>query len=101
MSACEFNSLLGRYHDGELPSGQRRQLEEHLPGCAPCTGELDHLQQMSQSLRSGAADTFPRASNDFLFRLQALAPNVERTMIVRFVTRLTAAAAAILVLATV
>jgi anti-sigma factor RsiW len=97
MVGCEFNAMLGRYHDGELPIGKRAQFEQHLPACADCSAELEQMQSISQTLRAGIR---PRASADFLSRLESLASNVEDVMIMRFVRRLTAAAAAILVGAT-
>ncbi len=36
MIPCEFNSMLGRYHDGELTDAQRRQVDNHLRDCPPC-----------------------------------------------------------------
>lgn len=100
MVPCEFNTMLGRYHDGELTGAQRGQLEDHLHDCPPCAAELEQMQAMSLALRSGAAEVMPRASADFLARLQSLTSNVESLKIIRFVTRLTAAAAAILIAAT-
>jgi anti-sigma factor RsiW len=97
MNVCEFNSLLGRYHDGELPSAQRTRLEQHLPGCGECSTELEQLQMIAQTLRAGVR---PRASAQFMARLESLGANVEDVIIMRFVRRLTAAAAAILVGAT-
>lgn len=101
MIPCEYNSMLGRYHDGELTGAQRRQLEHHLGDCPPCSAELEQMQAMSHALRCGAAEIMPRASGEFLARLQSLGSNVESLKIIRFATRLTAAAAAILVAATI
>jgi anti-sigma factor RsiW len=98
---CEFNILLSRYHDRELTETERTQVANHLRGCPSCAAELEQLQILSQSLRTGIADVMPRASAEFLARLEGLAPMVERQTVLRFVTRLTAAAAAILVAATV
>jgi len=97
MLTCELHITLGRYHDGELAAPQRRGMEEHLRECRQCAAELEQMRLISQTVRAGVAEVRPRASEDFLARLAALAPNVERQTVLRFVTRLTAAAAAILV----
>ena len=98
MSPCEFNELLTRYYDGELPLAQRRDFEAHLAACVPCSDELEQLGALSRSLRSMPTI---HADSQFLARLDALADRVEDVGIVRFVLRLTAAAAAILMVASV
>ena len=47
---------LAAYHDGELPSGRRQQVEEHLKDCQTCRAELDALQGLSSLLK---ADPLP------------------------------------------
>jgi anti-sigma factor RsiW len=98
MVPCEFNSMLGRYHDGELSAGERPAFEAHLPGCVPCTSELGQLRSMTMTLR---AEQMPRATREFVARLESLASNIEDMSILRFARRLTAVAAAILVAATI
>jgi anti-sigma factor RsiW len=97
MNACEFNSMLGRYHDGELSAGQYAQFEQHLAGCGECPAELEQLRAISRALR---AESMPHATAMFMARLESMASNVEDVTVVRFVRRLTAAAAAILLAAT-
>jgi anti-sigma factor RsiW len=94
---CELNNLLGRYHDGELSAGDRLRFEQHLGDCPPCARELEQMRGISQVLRAG---TVPRASAEFIKRLESLASNVEDVTVIRFVRRLTAAAAAVLLFAT-
>ncbi len=96
--ACEFENLLSRYHDGELPQAQRVRVESHLPDCANCTVELEQLVAISHSLQGAV---LPKASPAFLARLEALAGRVEDNSAFRFVLRLTAAAAAVILVATV
>ena len=98
MSSCEFDDLLTRYYDGELPSAQRRDFESHLARCLPCSGELEQFRALSRSLRS--APTI-HADSQFMARLEGLAERVDDVGVMRFVTRLTAAAAAILLAASV
>ncbi len=100
MSECEFSKMLSRFHDSELLPEQGRIVETHLRDCAVCSAELEQLQIMSQSLRAQAVAN-PKASSQFLARLDALADGVEDRVIYRFVMRLTAAAAAVLLAATV
>ena len=97
MSSCEMNNWLGRYHDGRLSLAQAEQFERHLADCAVCPSELQQLRLISQTLRS--AD-LPKASPAFIARLEALSENIPDAMVWRFATRLTAAAAAILIAAT-
>jgi anti-sigma factor RsiW len=44
--------LLGPYHDGELPEGMRRLVEEHVSTCARCRAELSQLEALSRMLAS-------------------------------------------------
>ncbi len=97
MSSCEFDNQAGLYHDGELPPDQRAEFERHLGDCAACTAQLRYLQAFAQSLR---AMPRPTTSVQFMARLEALAEQVQETTVWRFAIRLTAAAVAILVLAT-
>jgi hypothetical protein len=58
-------ALLSPYIDGELPAGERAQLEAHLATCAACRGERDELLFASRlaarlSLPDGAPAPFPR-----------------------------------------
>ena len=52
---------LSEYLDGELPEGDRRQLEAHLAGCADCTGVLDELRWVVG--RARALDDRPPATD--------------------------------------
>ena len=97
MSSCEMNHWLGRYHDGQLSAAQIAQFEAHLADCAVCPAELEQLRRISRTLRSAVP---LRASPEFVVRLEALSEDVPDALVWRFATRLTAAAAAILVVAT-
>ncbi|HZL37809.1 MAG TPA: anti-sigma factor [Tepidisphaeraceae bacterium] len=93
---CEYNALVGRYYDGELPSEPRRAFEQHLADCAPCSADLNQLQGISRMLRSARiADGSP----EFVGRMQGLSHHLEEYRIVTFARRLSAVAAAILVAA--
>jgi anti-sigma factor RsiW len=98
MMPCEFENMLSRYHDGELSEPERAGVENHVRECASCAVELEQLQAISHTLQSAVV---PKASPLFLARLEALAERVEDVSAFRFVMRLTAAAAAIFIVATV
>ena len=38
-----LGDLLSAYHDGQLSSGERRRVEEHLETCAECRGTREHM----------------------------------------------------------
>lgn len=50
MAGCERETLVGRYHDGELPAGDRAGFEQHLAGCTDCTTALGRLKTLSDEL---------------------------------------------------
>ena len=45
---------LAAYHDGELSSSRRGQVEEHLKDCQTCRAELDALEGLSSLLKADA-----------------------------------------------
>ena len=48
----DMRELLSAYHDAELDSSERAQVEEHLSGCADCREELAAVQSVVSSLKS-------------------------------------------------
>jgi len=92
---CEFSKLLSAYHDGELPDEQRRQLETHLPACATCSAELNEMRSLSRVLQSYER---PRLDADARQRLHAMVEDVPEQTIVRFVWRVAAIAASIMLI---
>ena len=46
--------LLAAYHDGELSSNRRHQVDEHLRACQTCRAELDALTGLSSLLKADA-----------------------------------------------
>jgi anti-sigma factor RsiW len=50
------SELLAAYHDGELPSNRRHQVEEHLQDCSTCRAELESYVELSSLLK---ADVVP------------------------------------------
>lgn len=98
MCGPEQSLTIARYFDGRLGAAAAAEVEAHLPGCADCAAELAQLRALSAALRSAP---LPRASAEFVARLQDLAQEVPELSIMPFVRRLTAMAAAILVFASV
>jgi anti-sigma factor RsiW len=50
------SEFLAAYHDGELTSNRRHQVENHLQDCPTCRAELAALQELSSLLK---ADSVP------------------------------------------
>jgi anti-sigma factor RsiW len=97
MAACELSLRVHAYHDGELPEAQRREVEEHLSACPACAAELEQLRGLSQALSTAV---IPRVSPSFVQHIQSLAEPLEQVLLFRFGRRMTAAAAAMVLLAT-
>jgi anti-sigma factor RsiW len=96
MVACEFSLLLSAYHDGELDEAQQRQVEAHLQTCPACVAELEQWRSLSSLL---ATSPVPPASFAFIRRLEGSVREPRQLMLLPFVRRWTAAAAALLVAA--
>src|SRR5437868_3157277 len=93
---CERSEQVHRYHDGELPAGERDALEAHLKACAECAGLLRELQAMS---RIFAAAPMATISDDAMQRLRAARYVLPDAGVLRIAGWLTAAAAAVLLAA--
>jgi len=94
MRDCEHIEQISAYYDGELSPEERRLMETHLQQCDVCARELRQLKRLS-SLMSGVR--MPELPVGVLRRLHDNAASLRQRMIVRLAERLTAAAAAILV----
>lgn len=55
----ELQLLLGAYVLGGLDSGDRRRVEEHVPGCATCTAELSRFAAVPALLSLAPATPDP------------------------------------------
>ncbi len=96
MAACEFSSMLERYHDGELSAEQAQRLGRHVGQCPACAAKLEQLKAIADALQSAVV---PKAQPDFIRRMEALSGQLEQFSIITFARRLTAAAAAVFLLA--
>jgi anti-sigma factor RsiW len=70
--ACENESLLHAYLDGELDLVRSMEFEKHLQSCHDCAGELRDQQSMRQSLR--AANLYEPAPASLRDRVRAMLP---------------------------
>lgn len=60
MECEDFQALLGRYVDGELPPGPRGEVEAHLGVCAECRRLVEREQGWRQAIRrAGTYHTAP------------------------------------------
>lgn len=96
MSDCEFNFEISAFYDDYLPPERRMAFEKHLPGCSSCAEELRAFHTLSRLL---AAQPPLLLSDSARRRLYFAAKNAAVPGIMRLVKTLTAAAAAILIAA--
>ena len=72
------SGLLSSYIDGQVSPGERRLIEDHLPSCDSCSGELDELRQTISllgslpELRPGRSYVLSSAHQDAPVRRPAL-----------------------------
>jgi len=88
---CESKQQVHAYYDGELSAERAAEVEKHLLTCADCAAELEQLRAIS--------DVFSRVPTIrpmTLARIHRSIDSLSEGMILKLVTRLTAAAAVIL-----
>jgi anti-sigma factor RsiW len=92
---CEFKQQVHAYYDGELPTERAAQVEQHLLTCANCAAELEQLRAISNLLSRG-----PTIRPMTLARIHRSIDSLSEGVILKLVTRLTAAAALVLLAGT-
>lgn len=101
MSPCEFQPLLGAYHDGELAERACSQLEAHLAECRHCRAELEGIKdlaiRMVGSAREQCVDATAVIPGMHRAIDRAIAQDVRQRSLARTARRLTAMAASVLV----
>lgn len=50
MMCADWEPLIERYHDQELPEAQRARVVAHLESCAACRKQLEALEQVGETL---------------------------------------------------
>jgi anti-sigma factor RsiW len=96
MSDCSFNQQISAYHDGELDSSRREEVERHLLQCPACSAELTELRKMSNLFVERAAPQ-PKLSQISLYRLHQQTQKVMEDGLVRIARAISAIAACVLV----
>jgi anti-sigma factor RsiW len=61
------NEWLAAYHDGELPTYRRQQVEKHIEDCSTCRAELEAFLELSSLLK---ADQVPHQTPPQRFAAQ-------------------------------
>jgi anti-sigma factor RsiW len=104
MSECSQNNLrlLHRYHDGELDSADRRQVEQHLSECAECRGQLNELRALSGRLVEVRLDPITSDEQDRLHQaISAVTSGFTDHAIIRMAFSMAAIAASLLIVTSV
>jgi anti-sigma factor RsiW len=102
VNLCNFDNLIGPYHDGELDSNRRAEVEGHLPGCPQCTAHLASLRRISTRLSAFPIGDISLTEQSRLHRLlnRATVELADRA-ILRMALPLAALAACVLVVTSV
>ncbi len=66
MTCTEFLALLDELIDGTVGAETRKQLEEHLGGCAHCTVTLNTTRKTIEVYRSNELYELPKSVRDRL-----------------------------------
>jgi len=100
---CDYAARVSAYHDGEVSEEEARDLSRHVAGCQACAAQLAFLGRVSNTFEAAPV---PHLGSDARQRLSELGEELEaqRRRIkpsadVRWVRRLTAAAAVLFVVA--
>jgi anti-sigma factor RsiW len=94
--ACEFASALKAWLDGELLRERAAQVEEHVAGCTECRASAAVLREVSCALKFAEQDA-PRPPRLSTILQRVRTAQREEAVVVGFLQRLAAVAAAILV----
>lgn len=97
MLECSYQTSLASYFDGQAGPERAREVESHLPNCAPCSAELKRLAQLSELLRTVRPEGI---RPDELARVHEAVEGVEDRGVIRMVFGLSAVAASILIIST-
>ena len=92
---CEFESALKAWLDGELPREWAARVEKHTAGCTECRESLAGLREVSRVLKAVGQDA-PRPPRLAVILQRVRIARREEAVVVGFLKRLTAVAAAVL-----
>jgi hypothetical protein len=100
---CEYASRVSAYHDGEMSEVEAREVSRHLSGCQACAAQLAFFGKVSNTFESAPAhhlDADARQRLDDLGeQFHAARRQIRPSADVRWIRRLSAAAAIIFVFA--
>ena len=96
MDTCPHMSLVGAFHDGELPEPRHAEMRRHVSECAQCAAELEELRRVSRFLASGPAVSI---SSGMAGRLHEHVDVLMDRSVLRFAQMLSGIAAAVLIAA--
>jgi len=74
MSGCKNEQRLSAYHDGELSTEDRADLEAHLARCPVCAAELERLRRLSRLVQTAGRTAMPGPVRSRLHRAVDAAP---------------------------
>ncbi len=102
---CEYAARVSAYHDGEMAEDEAREVKQHIAGCAACAAELAFFATVSSTfetvpaprLDAGAKRRLEELGDQFDYEPQRL--RARPSADVRWVRRLTAAAAVLFIVA--
>jgi anti-sigma factor RsiW len=97
MCSAKNGRQVNAYHDGALPPEDARRLEAHLAQCPVCAQELKELRSLSRFLRDARLPDVPDKVVKRLHGTVAFSSTAREDVVVTLAMRLTAAAAAILI----
>jgi anti-sigma factor RsiW len=100
MDACEFNSTVDAYHDGELDAAAAERFEAHVANCPSCQAELRAVRAMSQLMQTRMPAT-PEMPARAMARLHDEVNRVMERSLLRLAGSFAAIAATVLIAATV
>lgn len=67
MCCPDWESLLERYHDGELKRARRERVEGHLKGCAACRAHMEQLESLREMIALPVEEALDRVDLDSLW----------------------------------
>ena len=53
---CKYSKLLNRYADSELNSKDKITMDQHVPNCLVCSGELKFIQTLKNGVLNNKID---------------------------------------------
>jgi anti-sigma factor RsiW len=100
---CEFAPRVSAYHDGEVSQDEAREVTRHITGCAACAAQLAFFGRVSSTFEAASV---PHLAPEARQRLEGLGDQFQSNRLrikpsadVRWVRRLTAAAAILFIVA--